>query len=274
MDIIQALQWIADNGGKHVEITPRSYPDADNEKVISTVLGKIKESGLEVSSYTLGANFICPDKKKYDEEIKRVKKEVDNANAYGAKLMRHDAAYRPPEEATLDNFEKDLPILTEACRKIADYAKKYGISTSVENHGYHVQGSERVLRLVKAVGRKNFKTTLDIGNFLCVDEDPIAAVKNNLPYASMIHLKDFYVRNEKTNPGEGWFKSRAGKYLRGAIFGHGDIDTTAIMKIIHKSGYNGYISIEFEGMEDCRTGSRIGMANAAGMLKEISCGKK
>lgn len=51
MDIIQAVQWIAGNGGKHVEITPRSYPDAGNEKVISTVLGKIKESGLEVSSY-------------------------------------------------------------------------------------------------------------------------------------------------------------------------------------------------------------------------------
>lgn len=267
MDIIQAIQWIADNGGTHVEITPRSYPDSGDEKLIEAVVRKAKETGLEISSYTFGANFIVDDNEKYENEIKRVKKEIDIANLYGARLVRHDTAYRPMEEATLDNFEKDLPVITEACREIADYAKKYGITTSVENHGYHIQESERVLRLIKAVGMENFKTTLDIGNFLCVDENPVSAVKNNLPYASMIHLKDFYIRPEKSTPGEGWFKSRSGKHLRAAIFGHGDIDTETVMDVIRNSSYQGYISIEFEGLEDCRDGSRIGMANAMKMLK-------
>src|SRR3712207_8560418 len=42
----------------------------------------------------------------------------------------------------------------------------------------------------------------------------------NLPYASIVHFKDFYIRPADTDPGEGWFRSRGGKYLRGAIVGN------------------------------------------------------
>ena len=44
-----------------------------------------------------------------------------------------------------------------------------------------VQHSERVQALIHAVDRVNFRTTLDVGNFVCVDEDSVAAVTNNLP---------------------------------------------------------------------------------------------
>jgi len=175
--------------------------------------------------------------------------------------MRHDVASRPIRETTVAQFEEDLPALVQACQTVADYAAKFGIVTSVENHGYHMQASERVQRLVLAVDRANFRTTLDIGNFLCVDEDPVAAVKNNLPLASMVHFKDFYRRPPKLSLGQGWFPSKAGYQLRGAILGHGDIDIPAVAALVKESGYDGFISLEFEGMEECRTGSAIGLEN-------------
>jgi len=175
--------------------------------------------------------------------------------------MRHDAGSRPIPETTVENFERDLPRLVEACRRVADHAKQYGIVTSVENHGYHVQAHERVQRLVLAVERENFRTTIDIGNFLCADEDPVAAVKANIPFASMVHFKDFYRRKPGTDVGEGWFETRAGYKLRGAIVGCGDIDIPAVAQIVKNSGYDGYVSLEFEGAEDCFTGARIGLAN-------------
>ncbi len=91
--------------------------------------------------------------------------------------MRHDVAFRPKNECSIARFESDLELLVHACRTIADYAAQYGITTSVENHGFFVQASDRVQRLIEAVGRANYKTTMDIGNFMCVDEDPVAAVK-------------------------------------------------------------------------------------------------
>lgn len=182
--------------------------------------------------------------------------------------MRHDVAFRPAPEGTVAQFEADLPVLVKACQRIADYAAGFGITTSVENHGYYVQSSERIQRLLHETGRGNFKTTLDIGNFLCVDEDPVSAVKNNIAHASIVHAKDFYWRPSTRNPGEGWFQTSHGNYLRGAIVGHGDIDMPEVFRVLKQSGYEGYISVEFEGMEDCRTASRIAMDNVRRLWDE------
>ncbi len=170
----------------------------------------------------------------------------------GAKLLRHDIASRPATDTSAKRFEADFPAIVKACRQVAEYAESYGITTSIENHGFFLQAAERVQRVIEAVGRDNFKTTLDVGNFLCVDEDPLVSVQNNLPYASMVHFKDFYVREADRSPGEGWFQSTFGRYLRGAIVGHGDIPIPEVVKQVKQSGYDGYISIEFEGMEDCK----------------------
>ncbi len=261
MDILGAIKWISQNGGEHMELSPGNLVLAGNDALVKAIVKQASDCGIELSSYTIGANFITETEKAFQNEIRRVKSEVDIAASLGVKRMRHDAGSRPPAEATVANFEKDLPKLVEACRAVADHARKYAIVTSVENHGYHVQGSERVQRLVLAVDRENFRTTVDIGNFLCADEDPISAVSNNIKLASMVHFKDFYRRPPHSDLGEGWFPSKAGYFLRGSIVGQGDIDIPSIVKIIKSSGYNGFVSIEFEGMEDCKTGSRIGLQN-------------
>lgn len=58
-----------------------------------------------------------------------------------------------------------------------------------------------VLLVIHATDRPNFKTTLDVGNFMCADEDPVVEVKKNAPYASMVHIKDFYLRSTNCDPG-------------------------------------------------------------------------
>lgn len=259
MDVLGAVRWIAENGGEQVELSPAGYTLTGNPKLAEDVVKQAATCGIAISSYTVGANFIKLTEAEFRAEIERVKAEVDIGAALGVKRMRHDAGSRPPAEATVANFEADLPRLIVACREVADYAAQYGITTSVENHGFHVQNSERVQRLILGVDRPNFRTTLDVGNFLCADEDAVAAVKNNLSFASHVHFKDFYVRDQ--DPGEGWFRSRHGRFLRGAIVGQGDVPVAEIITLIRESGYDGFISIEFEGMEECRKGSRIGMAN-------------
>lgn len=181
--------------------------------------------------------------------------------------MRHDVAQSA--DRSIGNFNKQLERMAEACRQIADYALTYGITTSVENHGYFVQHSDRVQALIQAVDRPNFRTTLDVGNFMCADENSVAAVKNNISYASMVHIKDFYLRPSHQNPGQGWFQTLQGNYLRGAIVGHGDIDMREVLRVIKDSGYDGYISLEFEGMEECKTGTLIGLQNIKRLWEDM-----
>lgn len=269
MDIIGVIEWIAEQGGEHVEIVPIGYSLEDDPELIEEIVKKAEQVGIEISNYAIAANFITENEQQFEEEIEKVKKQVDIANQLGVKLMRHDVAWRPAAEATIQQFENDLPKMVEACQRIADYAATYGITTSVENHGYYVQASDRIQTLVHHVNRPNFKTTLDTGNFLCVDENPISALKKNITIASMIHIKDFYYRPSYKNPGAGWFQTSGGNYLRGSIIGHGDIEIAEVIRIIKYSGYDGYLSIEFEGMEDCKTGTKISLENVRRIWKEV-----
>ncbi|MDD9267397.1 sugar phosphate isomerase/epimerase family protein [Paenibacillus sp. GCM10023248] len=259
MDIMGVIDWIADQGGEHVEIVPLGYDLPGNFELADRIRQKAESRGIEVSNYAIGANFLTDTEEAYRKEIERVKGEVELAARLGVKKMRHDVASSP--DRSIANFNRELERMAEACRQIADYASAYGITTSVENHGYFVQHSDRVQALIQAVDRPNFRTTLDVGNFMCADENSVAAVKNNISFASMVHVKDFYLRPAHLNPGQGWFPTLQGNYLRGAIVGHGDIDMRAVLKVIKESGYDGYISLEFEGMEECKTGTSIGLQN-------------
>ncbi|MCD9024969.1 sugar phosphate isomerase/epimerase family protein [Cohnella silvisoli] len=266
MDIIQAIGHIADMGGEHVEIVPLGFDLIANPELIDAIKRKANEVGIDISNYAIGANFAGLDEQAYEREIERVMREVDVAAALGVKLMRHDVANS--EDKSIRQFTKDLPKLAEACRRIADYAAQFGITTSVENHGYYIQASDRVQALINEVDRPNFRTTLDIGNFVCVDENPVTAVRKNIPYASIVHVKDFYIRPETSDPGEGWFRSTGGNYLRGAIVGHGDLDIRSAFRIVHQSGYDGYLSIEFEGMEPCKEATKMALNNVRRLWEE------
>lgn len=265
--VLGAIEKIAEMGGEHVEIVPIGYTLTGNPELVDQIVAKAKEVGIDVSNYAIGANFAVDTEEAYRKEIERVKGEVDIAARLGVKLMRHDVASR--QDTSIKQFNQEVGRLAEACREIADYAAQYGITTSVENHGYYIQASDRVQTLVQAVDRPNFRTTLDVGNFMCADEDPVAAVKNNIPFASMVHIKDFYLRPAALNPGDGWFRTASGNFLRGAIAGHGDINLRESIRIIKESGFDGYFSIEFEGMEDSFQGTKIGLENVKRFWNEV-----
>jgi sugar phosphate isomerase/epimerase len=271
MTVLDAVQWIADNGGEHMEIVPYGFTLADNPDLADAVREKAKDVGIDLSNYSMPANFVQYTEQAFEEEMERVKQHVDLVNRLGMKHMRHDvtAFTISAEQMSITWFEESLPLIVKGSQIIADYAAQYGITTTIENHGFSVQASDRVQRVLHEVNRPNFRTTLDIGNFMCVDEDPVTGVMKNLPYASLVHFKDFYFRPFDENPGGGvWFRTSNGNYLRGAIVGHGDIPIRKIVKLIKQSGYNGYITVEFEGMEECRSASRIAMDNLRRLWEE------
>lgn len=42
-----------------------------------------------------------------------------------------------------------------------------------------------------------------------------------------------------------------------------------IIKVIKHSGFDGYISVEFEGMEECKKASKLSMDNVIRMWNEV-----
>lgn len=225
------------------------------------------ELGLTITNYTIGADFLTGSGGDLDVEIARIKEEVVVAKALGVSGMRHDASwgYLPTYEGP-KSFDAALERLTQGCYEVTKFAASHGIRTMVENHGFFCQDSERIEKLVCAVNHPNFGVLIDIANFACVDEDSAEAVARLAPYAFHVHIKDFHKKSGMMPyPGPGWFYSRAGNFLRGAIIGHGEIPIFQCLCLLHKAGYSGNLSIEFEGMEDCLEGITLGYAH----LKEL-----
>ncbi|MGE7842431.1 sugar phosphate isomerase/epimerase family protein [Lysinibacillus sp. NPDC093712] len=271
MNVLDVLQWVADNGGQHVELVPYEFTVVDNYELATQIKEKAAELGLALSAYSLPANFIQDTEEAFLVEVERLKKHVDVVHHMGINIMRHDVTLftLPKEQTTIHYYNEHFEAMVRGCQLIADYAKQFNITTTIENHGFNVQTSDRVQQLVHAVNKDNFKTTLDIGNFLCIDEEPLIGVMKNIPYAATVHFKDFYIRPYYENPGEGeWYRTVHNNYIRGAIVGHGDINIREIIKLVKGSGYDGYITVEFEGMEDCQVGSKIGMDNVRRLWDE------
>ncbi|MCL2107657.1 MAG: sugar phosphate isomerase/epimerase [Oscillospiraceae bacterium] len=224
---------------------------------------------LPIIAYTVAADFLRAASA--EAEALRLYEQVEIAKILGAGILRHDASngFGAPENATR-GFAQALPRLAEGSRLVTEYAAARGIVTTVENHGYFCQDSLRLSALVEAVGHPNFGALVDFGNFLCADENPAQAVGNLAPYTRHVHAKDFHVKSGMADdPGEGWFRSRGGNYLRGAVIGHGEVPLRQCLGILKRAGWDGCVSIEFEGVEDCETALRIGLYNLKKAIQNI-----
>lgn len=189
--------------------------------------------GAKIVCYSTGADFLrCGNIRR---EIDAVKRKVDDAARLGVTLMRHDVTSGFPEGQD-GAFADALPILADACREITLYAQSAGVRTMVENHGFFCQDSCRVKALIERVGHPNYGALIDIGNFLCADEKPQDAVRSLAPYAFHAHCKDFHILPGYADPGEGWFTSRGGTRLRGAIVGHGNAGAAESLQILRIMG--------------------------------------
>jgi sugar phosphate isomerase/epimerase len=147
---------------------------------------------------------------------------VDAATALGCHAIRVNTGehYSP----------SDVGNVAEACGKLADYAAKSNISVICENHGGPSSNPDALLALIKAVGKSNFGTLPDFGNFPQQDGkysiDIYDAIARMMPYAKGVSAKSYDFDD-------------SGKETK--------LDFARIMKIVTDAGYKGFVGIEYEG---------------------------
>lgn len=245
-----------------------------NEKDKASYAAKLREESeklnIPVINYAIGCDFIYGSDSCVEKEAERICKEVDIAEILGCKMLRHDVTggYKKDDNRQL-GFDNALPDLIKGCTIVTEYAKSKGIRTMSENHGYFCQESARVEKLVTGVHNPNYGVLLDMGNFMCADEDPEKAFGRLMPYAFHVHAKDFHFKSgNNLAPQDAFFTTRAGNYLRGAVIGHGDVPVFQCLKILKMNGYEGSITVEFEGIEDPEKGAAYGL-NTLKYMTEI-----
>ena len=223
--------------------------------------------GIEINAYTIGANLYSDSQADMDAEVERLKGQVDVAKILGAKVMRHDVCYTLAKTGNGRSFDRMLPFIADNARKVTAYAETQGIKTCTENHGYIAQDSDRVERLVNAVAHDNYGLLVDMGNFICADENPASAVSRVAPYAIHVHIKDMRVRPEPTESCKNM--TRGANFFCGTVVGEGDVPVKKCLQILKRAGYDDFVSLEYEGPEDCIAGITRGLANIRKFLEEL-----
>lgn len=267
----RGVEWLAENGAQTIELVPFGIDMLGDPGLAGRLLETAGRCGVPITNYSLNADFLLLSDEEYEAEVRRVKSHIDIAERLGLSRMRIDCAgfRRPLEKNTIEIFLQEMPLIVITYESLCDYAAERGITVLLENHGFHVNGCDRVRQILTSVGRDNFGHQLDIGNYACVDEIPEVATRKMLPFADVIHMKDFYIRPYNRDPGDAtqfdcsgsWFKSVSGTFLRGAILGQGDLDIWEIMQSIKSAGFDGDIYVEYEGIEDCLYGTRVSLDN-------------
>ena len=223
--------------------------------------------GIEINAYTIGASLYNDSQEAMDAEVERLKGQVDVAKILGAKVMRHDVCYALTKTGNGRSFDRMLPFIAANARKVTEYAETQGVKTCSENHGYIAQDSDRVERLFNAVAHDNYGLLVDVGNFICVDENPALAVSRVAPYAFHVHVKDFILSSVPTPACPNM--SRGGNFWRGTVVGEGDVPVQKCLQILKRAGYDDFVSLEYEGVEDCIAGITRGFANVKAMLESL-----
>lgn len=261
LDTVRAAAEMGFDGIEFIDLTPCQNPTlADQLAYAKEIAQEATARGIEVVAYTVGANLFHTSAEASEREVSRMCGQIDVAHALGARVCRHDVCYSHVHNARAYTFEQMLPTIAANARRITEYAADLGIRTCTENHGYIAQDSDRVERLLSAVDHANYGLLIDIGNFACADEDSARAVSRLAPFAIHVHAKDFYVRSFGKEPLVGSFNTRGMRSLLGCAIGDGDIPVAHCLAILKRAGYDGYLSVEYEGRDDCMQGIARGLA--------------
>ena len=218
------------------------------EKKDNATLQNLKKhaflNGLDLMGYSTHQTFLTPDKEKWQKNIDHTTDCINQAHELGIPTIRVNTG----RWGTSKNFdelmanrgiEPRLPGYTDddgfkwvidAYEKLVPVAAEKGVILGLENHwglGLTVEGVQRV---VTAVDSPWLQVTLDTGNFL---EDPYERLARLAPQMVLLQAKTYF-------GGGRWYTL--------------ELDYARIAKLVKDAGFKGYVSLEFEGLEDPMTG--------------------
>ena len=231
-----------ENGAQGVELL--DYFWRDREAEIPKVLRQVADAGLELAVYSIGNDFFQPERGAWEKQLADAKIGVEVADRLGVRTLRVFSGNAKPGYA----FEDGLAWIVEGLAALAAYAERYNVTLALENHGLMAGRSDQVRQVIDAVGSPALRANIDTGNFLLVGQNPTDAARDLAPLAALVHLKDF--RRARPDETEHIYKALDGTPFTGAVVGQGQVDLPAIVALLDAAGYDGWLSLEYEGGDD------------------------
>lgn len=224
----------------------------------------LAETGLPIPIFSIAQNFAQTDPAVREMHLNKIKFGVDEANRFGAKVVRVFAG----DVAEGITYDQARAWIVEGLAEASKYAEANGVKLALENHGYLAGRGERVRALIEDARAMSGSTALganpDTGNFVLVEQPSHEAIREVAQYANMVHFKDFTPAPEGH---EGFaYTSTSGVRFVGTAVGEGSVDLGACIQTLKDAGFDGWLSVEYEGEEDPFTAVPRSIENARRFL--------
>ncbi len=180
--------------------------------------------GIPFSGTAIRTEMCQPDPAKRAEQFEGIKKWVDATELLGASHIRVFGG-NIPKGAT---DEQAVGWTAETMKQACDYSATKGITLGIESHGGITARASNILAILKQVDNPYAGCNLDISHF---DGDPYPQIEALVPYATHSHIKSM-TGGKNPEP----------------------LDLERIWKMFANGGYQGFMSVEYEGGEDAMTG--------------------
>jgi len=199
-------------------------------------------NGLALCGFSTHQGFLSPDAETRKKNIDHTIHTIELAYALGIPTIRvntgrwgttksfDELMANRGIEPNLDGYTDDdgFGWVIDSFQKCLPVAERCGVTMGLENHWGLGRTPEGVLRIVNAVDSPWLQVTLDTGNFL---EDPYDKLEALAPRAVFVQAKTYY---------------------GGGIWYALELDYARIAQILHRHKFRGYVSLEYEGLEDWR----------------------
>lgn len=216
-----------------------------NEAEIDETIKVLNDRKLPVAAFSIENDFVVRFPEELDRQIEYVKESIDTAVRLKSPMLRMLGGYAKHDVP----FEMAMDYIVRGLKACIPYAEEKGVVLVLENQGFYTGTSAKILDLMNKTSSEYLKVNMDTGNFLLELENPVNAVDNLKGLISYVHFKDIKKMNEPD--GEYIIASSDFTLYRPVTAGEGDIDLKKIVEILSNNDYNGYVSVEYEGLGDC-----------------------
>ena len=234
---------------------------------------RLDDLGLDTSCIVAYASdYNQPDEGKRQAAIKECQRCIEIAAMLSAQYIRiYGGTFLDGDT----DFARKRDILTDTMRMLADEGAKVNVGLVLENHfNTMTTGPAVTYDTVKGIDRDNVGILYDQANitFLSGEDyrDCIAIQKDKIHY---VHVKDLVFKQEgvRFSAGSVSHVNEAERAVSSRIVGEGVLPWPEILRGLHDTGYDGYLSLEYERRwhpQDLPL-AEIGMKQSAEYLRRI-----
>ncbi len=224
---------------RQMDIPEREPLTAAHRAYLQKLKRQAFRNGLALVCLSTHQSFVNPDPAKVTEHVEHTKKCIEICHELGVPCLRINTG----RWGTISDFDELMrqrgiePILPghteeegfkwciDGIERCLPKAEECGVMLALENHWGLARTPEGQLRILNSIKSPWLGALMDTGNFL---EDPYDKLKLIAPKTVYVQAKTYYGGGE-------WYTL--------------DLDYKRIAGILTEAGYNGYVSLEFEGKE-------------------------